>query len=447
MTNDADRTREVVQRAIDTLCNEQWFGVPTFDAMTSMLEAHAADYLRAKAGDEDVPESVIQTAYNSYRQHFYLMPDSRMRVVDKQAWLDAIWAIRPLLAALDQRTVPDAENGACPDALRAYALWVLEHCWKGADIDGGSAQDKADELGLLVKSQRNGADWFELKPLTTAAIPASATVAGDACQTKEVKMDQIQSWADENLPYPKDINEAVRQRNAWCDSAAQFSRNEDYYRDLLDQIGEALGDEALIADDGSRPGGILRAKLPDLVRARLATFASVREPRAVDGVHEESTREAMKAAWDRVTAFARSGGKNAKDWLEMRDWFFAALSSNSPLMPEQPAPQPVTRGVTEEVRPLVEASVRMYLPDPDTDDENDDVAFPACGITFGMVRRARDALLSAAMMGYVYILSTYEEHGARDVHATLNRDDVCRHVASHACQSQRRTSSTSMDPG
>jgi hypothetical protein len=34
--------------------------------------------------------------------------------------------------------------------LRAFAEWcMLEGCWKGMDIDGGDAQDKAIELGLV----------------------------------------------------------------------------------------------------------------------------------------------------------------------------------------------------------------------------------------------------------------------------------------------------------
>lgn len=57
--------------------------------------------------------------------------------------------------------------------------------------------------------------------------------------------------------------------NAWYDTAAQMSRNSDYYRGLVIQIGKMLGDEAYISDDGSVQDDILCAKIPELVAARL----------------------------------------------------------------------------------------------------------------------------------------------------------------------------------
>ncbi len=85
--------------------------------------------------------------------------------------------------------------------------------------------------------------------------------------------------SDEGMPHlagyieqcgtPETKEEAIRERDFWIESAAQFSRNEDYYRGLVDKIGEMLGEEAYIADDGSRSQDILRNKVPELVRARL----------------------------------------------------------------------------------------------------------------------------------------------------------------------------------
>lgn len=65
----------------------------------------------------------------------------------------------------------------------------------------------------------------------------------------------------------------VAQPDVWAETAAMFSRNEDYYRGLLDEIAEALGPEAYTADDGSISDEPIRAKLPDLVRQRLGAHA------------------------------------------------------------------------------------------------------------------------------------------------------------------------------
>ena len=52
----------------------------------------------------------------------------------------------------------------------------------------------------------------------------------------------------------------------WMDTAAQNQRNADYYRGLVIEIGELLGPEAYISDDGSAQQDVLCAKVPELVR-------------------------------------------------------------------------------------------------------------------------------------------------------------------------------------
>lgn len=56
----------------------------------------------------------------------------------------------------------------------------------------------------------------------------------------------------------------------WMESAAQFHRNEEYYRGLVEQIGEMLGDAAFTDDGGELHDSVLCAKVPELVRGALA---------------------------------------------------------------------------------------------------------------------------------------------------------------------------------
>jgi hypothetical protein len=56
---------------------------------------------------------------------------------------------------------------------------------------------------------------------------------------------------------------------AWMQTAAQHLRNECYYRCIVVEIGEMIGDEAFISDDGSRQQDVLCAKVAELVRKRL----------------------------------------------------------------------------------------------------------------------------------------------------------------------------------
>jgi len=52
----------------------------------------------------------------------------------------------------------------------------------------------------------------------------------------------------------------------WKDLAVHMSNNSDYYRGLLDEIGDLFGRDAYTCDDGSLSEDILRAKVPELVR-------------------------------------------------------------------------------------------------------------------------------------------------------------------------------------
>lgn len=63
--------------------------------------------------------------------------------------------------------------------------------------------------------------------------------------------------------------DAGRESDAWRATAAQNQRNADYYRGLVDEIGKLFGREAYRADDHEMSDDILRAKVPDLVRAAL----------------------------------------------------------------------------------------------------------------------------------------------------------------------------------
>lgn len=51
----------------------------------------------------------------------------------------------------------------------------------------------------------------------------------------------------------------------WMRIAAQYARNEDYYRALLIQCGKIIGKDAYICDDGSMSDSVLCAKIPELV--------------------------------------------------------------------------------------------------------------------------------------------------------------------------------------
>jgi hypothetical protein len=74
---------------------------------------------------------------------------------------------------------------------------------------------------------------------------------------------------NEAVTLRQDVQRLMNERDAWERTAAQFCRNEEYYRGLVVRIGKAIGDQAYIAEDGSRSEDVLCAKVPELVEATL----------------------------------------------------------------------------------------------------------------------------------------------------------------------------------
>jgi hypothetical protein len=80
----------------------------------------------------------------------------------------------------------------------------------------------------------------------------------------------LETDSEEPMAHPEmSHRETTIQRDNWMESARQHCRNEEYYRGLLDEIGNILGPEAFTDETGSIQHEVVRAKLPELVRRRL----------------------------------------------------------------------------------------------------------------------------------------------------------------------------------
>lgn len=87
----------------------------------------------------------------------------------------------------------------------------------------------------------------------------------------EARQIAAQCWCDDETRRTEMdvvLAEAVARRiAAWMDTAAQYARNEEYYRGLLDECAKHLGAAAYTADDGTVMDEPLRLKIPELVAA------------------------------------------------------------------------------------------------------------------------------------------------------------------------------------
>ena len=107
-------------------------------------------------------------------------------------------------------------------------------------------------------------------------VAATEAIAQGWCEpeTSGQEMDVVLAEA-----IARPVSQVLR---AWYDTAAQYARNEEYYRGLVQEIGAMFGEEAYISDDGSKQQDVLCSKVPELVRAKMedhsdAYLAALRE--------------------------------------------------------------------------------------------------------------------------------------------------------------------------
>lgn len=92
---------------------------------------------------------------------------------------------------------------------------------------------------------------------------------------EEARQFALECWrgAGINEKENSKLLEAVtRAISAWMDTAAQNDRNTEYYRKLVIECGEALGQASYIADDGKVHSDVLCAKVPELVKSLIHQF-------------------------------------------------------------------------------------------------------------------------------------------------------------------------------
>jgi len=109
-------------------------------------------------------------------------------------------------------------------------------------------------------------DDERLKP-NYYALDSTSTIYRDSLKAA---LEHIRIFYAENARLINERDAALREMEAWKDSAATFSRNADYYRGLVTRIGEMFRIEAKTSDDGTVQEDVLCAKVPELVAAALA---------------------------------------------------------------------------------------------------------------------------------------------------------------------------------
>ena len=89
-----------------------------------------------------------------------------------------------------------------------------------------------------------------------------------------------------------DQAELRHERDAYFEMAREMFNNAEFYRGIVRQIGELLGDAAYISDDGSRQESVLALKVPELVKALGDRCAQAEQQR--DAAYREGRDDARR---------------------------------------------------------------------------------------------------------------------------------------------------------
>src|SRR5579872_1860059 len=140
------------------------------------------------------------------------------------------------------------------------------------DRKGQLTPDELAELKRL-EAEATQEPWTDEKPKRDASgFPAGVIVAATAPGQAIYANPPSGTYpaADRRFIFEfrnhaKSLIAAAEENAAWQETARQYCRNTEFYRGLVEMIGEQFGDAAKTSDDGSLQQSVLALKVPELV--------------------------------------------------------------------------------------------------------------------------------------------------------------------------------------
>lgn len=176
------------------------------------------------------------------------------------------------------------------------------------DEEGANAEKQQAEgdAGAYLNAAAQKMTATDVKALWDAAqFGVSFTIIGnDGVSKRYIPHDEMlepeQRLFDPNLdlPKPSTLEQAISERNNWCETAMQHLRNEEFYRGIVRQVGEMFGDAAKTSDDGSLQEDVLALKVPELVRMELSVLEA--NAAEIDRLNNELAKCPPKGLLDKL---------------------------------------------------------------------------------------------------------------------------------------------------
>lgn len=122
-------------------------------------------------------------------------------------------------------------------------------------------------LGHISQSAALGLFFWNQLPANESIIASAREVVyrDEAEAAIKTVSDELAGALRQLETAIKKRDDAVRQAEGWMESAASFSRGQDFYHGLITEMGEVIGKPAYTSDDGSIQQEVLALKVRDIV--------------------------------------------------------------------------------------------------------------------------------------------------------------------------------------
>jgi len=229
--------------------------------------------------------------------HFCWQANGNYRVEHPEEWNLDIVAEKKLLLVPDEstelyETIRDAGNAAVDLAVKASPAYkqleaeFIQQRTELADARNRVVDLERERDGLRIEVNRAkdeaSRQFNKVQNLVGQlnSAKAEASRQGDRALRLEHQLNsEITDAAQRIIALQDECGRLVRQRDNWQQTAAQHLRNEQFYRDLLGQCAELLGDECRRSDDGRMipKGDFLALRVPEVLRFKLEKLAELRK--------------------------------------------------------------------------------------------------------------------------------------------------------------------------
>lgn len=127
-------------------------------------------------------------------------------------------------------------------------------------------------LGHVSRSTATGLFFWNMLPDNDAICAAAREVVyrDEAEAAIKTVSDELALTLRQLETAIKERDNAMRQVEGWMESAASFGKGRDFYRSLITQMGEAIGQRAYTSDDGSVQSEPLALRVAEIVQANYA---------------------------------------------------------------------------------------------------------------------------------------------------------------------------------